>query len=452
MHQYQTLEDQLNSFSPSERRSALEKLASMVASGEIVVPPVKEEVNLHFHTFFSFNAHGWSPTRIAWESLKYGLEVAGIVDFDVLDGMEEFLSAGELIGLKAIVGLESRVFVKELADKVMSSPNEPGIAYFMATGCFKYPPEGTDAARIFKSMAETARSRNTALMERVNEYLDPVTLSYEADVLPLTPSGNATERHLLTAYETKAQAVFNGDAGKIVEFWATKLNITEQQAAELMQDRPKFHELMRTKLMKFGGVGYVPPDSGSFPAVEDAIRMIRGMEALPTITWLDGTNAGEADTMGFLELLHGKGCVALNIIPDRNWNIKDPEEKALKTRKLREVVEGARELHLPISVGTEMNRLGLPFVDDFHAPELMPYVEDFLRGARCIYGHTLLARYADFGWFSEAAQKAFGDDNAARVEFYAEVGSGPAPSCAVCDQLRSAADPDEILGILQMRR
>lgn len=99
--------------------------------------PLKEEVNLHFHSFFSFNANGWSPSRIAWESLKYGLEVSGIVDFDVLDGMDEFLEAGKLLGLKTVVGIETRVFIKELEDKVMSSPNEPGIAYFMAAGCFK---------------------------------------------------------------------------------------------------------------------------------------------------------------------------------------------------------------------------------------------------------------------------------------------------------------------------
>ena len=32
-----------------------------------------------------------------------------------------------------------------------------------------------------------------------------------------------------------------------------------------------------------------------------------------------------------LELLINKGVVALNIVPDRNWNISDPETRALPT-------------------------------------------------------------------------------------------------------------------------
>jgi hypothetical protein len=416
------LEQLLNSFDQTERRESLEELVRRLKLGQYPIQPEKEEVNLHFHTFYSFNANGWSPSRIAWESVKYGLETAGIVDFDVLDGMDEFFSAGELLGLKTVVGLETRVFVSELADKVMSSPNEPGIAYFMAGGCFKRPPAGSGAERILNSMAETARERNLALIGRVNAYLDPVALDYDADALPLTPAGNATERHLLAAYEAKAREVFGCCSNDLAEFWAAKLGVSKDEMAVLLNDTPKFHEKMRSKLMKFGGVGYVAPTSGSFPSVEDAIRMMRGMDALPMITWLDGTNAGEEDTDAFLQLLISEGCVSLNIVPDRNWNIKDPDEKALKTRKLREVVEGARKFHLPISVGTEMNKAGLPFVDDFDSDELTPYRRDFVDGARCLYGHTVLARYADFGYFSAKAEAAFGDGRAAKNAFFTKVG------------------------------
>lgn len=443
------LERRLNSFNPGERMHSLMEIASLVKSGEVAVPSPKPQVNLHYHTFFSFNANGWSPSRIAWESLKYGLEVSGIVDFDVLDGMDEFLTAGEMLCLKAVVGMETRVFITELSDKVMSSPNEPGIAYFMAAGCFKRPRKGSEAEGILTSMAKTARARNVALMERVNAYLDQVQLDYQHDVLPLTPSGNATERHLLTAYERKACEVFGGDMAQVTKFWAEKLGMTEPEAAEMILQTPKFHEKMRAKLMKFGGVGYVPPDSGSFPSIEDAIKMIRGMDALPMIAWLDGTNSGEEDTVGFLELLRSKGVVAINIVPDRNWNIKDPDEKALKTRKLREVVEAARQFDMPICVGTEMNRAGLPFVDDFDAPELKPYVADFIEGARCLHGLTLLARQSRCGYFSPAAQSAFGNDIRARNAFFAEVGNHPAVPAERLARLKGASDPNTILAVLR---
>lgn len=445
-----TLEERLDSFDPDVRRRSLETLAARVNSGDIRLPNPKPEVNLHYHTFFSFNANNWSPSRIAWEALKYGLEVAGIVDFDVLDGMEEFLSAGELLGLKTVVGMESRVFIRELADKVMSSPDEPGIAYFMAAGCYRYPPEASHAEAIFRRMAETARTRNISLMERVNAYLAPVQLDYEEDVLTLTPAGNATERHLLTAYDRKARTIFQGDETKIKEFWAKKLGIPENEIGLVLPDTPRFHETMRSKLMKFGGVGYVPPDSGSFPTIEEAVDMIRAMGALPMIAWLDGTNPGEEDTVAFLELLRSKGVVAINIIPERNWNIKDSDEKALKIRKLTEVVEAGRRFHMPISVGTEMNKAGLPFVDDFTATDLRPYIDDFLHGARCIYGHTVLARYANLGYLSEWSSAIFGSDAAQRNAFYSEVGKYP-PSPEIRQNLlemQGEATPETIINIL----
>ncbi|HET6457109.1 MAG TPA: hypothetical protein VFI02_22140, partial [Armatimonadota bacterium] len=211
------LEEQLNSFNASERRAALEELASQNA-----FPPAKEEVNLHYHTFFSFNANGWSPSRVALEARKYGMEVAGIVDFDVLDGVDEFLAAGDLLGLKTVAGLETRVFIRELADKVISSPNEPGIAYFMAAGCYQRPPAGSEADRILKSMASMARKRNLGLMVRVNAYLGEVQLDYEKDVIPLTPSLQQFENpdNPRVHYEQTAVELWRQMGGEIACFVA----------------------------------------------------------------------------------------------------------------------------------------------------------------------------------------------------------------------------------------
>jgi len=433
--QLATLEQQLDSFAAAERRAVLEELAAMARRGQIRLPQPKEEVNLHYHTFFSYNARGWSPSRIAWEAKKYGLEVAGIVDFDVLDGMEEFLSAGELLDLKTVAALETRVFISELAEHVMSSPNEPGISYFMASGCFRLPDPGSESDRILRQMRTTARERNVAVMRRVNQHLADVQLDYERDVVPLTPSGNATERHLLAAYDRKAREVFP-DTQNLLRFWSAKLDLPEPQVEALLPDTARFHEVMRAKLMKLGGVGYVPPDSASFPTIEEAVTMIRGIGALPMIAWLDGTNSGEADIRAYLSLCESKGVVAMNIVPERNWNLKDPEEKAIKVAKLREAVQAAREFEFPLSVGTEMNKAGLPFVDNFAAPELQPFVADFIRGARILWGHTLLARYADFGYWSAGAMAEFDGNRAAKNQFYEKAGA-PAPSAELRQKLAS---------------
>ncbi|NLN75760.1 MAG: hypothetical protein GX139_05580, partial [Armatimonadetes bacterium] len=200
------LENTLNDFDGNKRCEALRELARLVQSGQIEVSQPKPEVNLHLHTFFSYNAYGWSPSRIAWESKKYGLAVAGIVDFDVVDGMEEFLQAGQIIDVRTTVALETRVLIPEYGDKVISSPNEPGVGYFMAGGCFGQPTDDK-SAKALDDLRETAKRRNLQVLERVNDYLGSVTLDYNADVLPLTPSGNATERHLLAAYDARARAV-----------------------------------------------------------------------------------------------------------------------------------------------------------------------------------------------------------------------------------------------------
>lgn len=95
---------------------------------------------------------------------------------------------------------------------------------------------------------------------------------------------------------------------------------------------------------------------------------------------------------------------------------------ASKNIALTLIVEACRKFNMPICVGTEMNKLGLPFVDDFSAPELQPYVQDFVDGARCLYAHTVLSRFADFGYLSPAAHTAFGQDVAAKNKYFTTIG------------------------------
>ena len=77
------LEQQLDSFNAAERRSALESLHALVAEGKVVpLPSSATDTNIHYHTFFSYNAEGYSPSRVVWETYKVGLLYVGMVDFD----------------------------------------------------------------------------------------------------------------------------------------------------------------------------------------------------------------------------------------------------------------------------------------------------------------------------------------------------------------------------------
>ena len=67
------LEQKLDSFNPAERKQALSTLCEKVRAGEIILPEPGTDVNLHCHTFFSYNSYGYSPSKFAWLARKAGL-------------------------------------------------------------------------------------------------------------------------------------------------------------------------------------------------------------------------------------------------------------------------------------------------------------------------------------------------------------------------------------------
>jgi hypothetical protein len=244
-----------------------------------------------------------------------------------------------------------------------------------------------------------------------------VTIEYERDVLPLTPAGHPTERHIVMAYVLEAER----RATEPVAFWADRLGLALDEMTTIVADSPRFQNLIRSRLMKRGGVGYVQPESGMFPSLEDLHELIVGCGALPCAAWLDGTTAVEQDPEAWLGFMVGKGVVALNIIPDRNWNIADPSVKRLKLQNLYRVVDVAREMDLPLNVGTEMNSFGQKALDSFDAPELVPVRQTFCDGAHFVYGHTVMQQVMERGYQSEWAQ-SYLPTRRQRKEFYAKCG------------------------------
>ncbi len=431
---WSALEARLNDFDPETRRNALGEVAPLVQQRKIPVNQPTGAVNVHLHTFFSFNYLDYSPSRIVWEAKKAGLDVVGSVDFDVLDAMDEMFEAGDALGVRTVAAMETRVFSPESPGWEFSSPGEPGIIYFMGTGFTKLPAPGSPAGAALAAMRRTARERNVSMLERLRPVLAPLEIDYERDVLPLTPSGNATERHMLAALDLAARERFR-DAAQLAAYWAERMGTTPDQVAPLLGDAAKFRTAVRAKLMKKGGIGYVQPDGKTFPSIREVTDVILACDAIPCATWLDGTSEGEADPDRLLDYFLGLGCLVLNIIPDRNWNIADPKAKALKAAKLAEIVAAAKRRALPFSIGTEMNNTGQKFVDTFDAPEMAPYAADFRDGAYVIYGHTLLQRALGMGRVSPWAKAEFGLDRAKANAFYLEVGRKGFPPRAAREAL-----------------
>lgn len=412
----------LSSFDRAVRMSELRRLSAGLTSAERPV------VNTHFHTFYSFNIEGWSPCRVAYEAKKAGLEVAGTVDFDVLDAMDEFFAAGDILGLRTIAALESRVYVRDMAAVEINSPGEPGVAYFMGTGFVRLPAAGSAAAQTLQAMRESAAARNKEMLARIRPALAGLPIDYDRDIAPLTPAGNVTERHMLAALDAKAREVYPSPQAQ-ADYWAGVLGTPPAEAAALLPDTAKFRNQIRAKLMKKGGPGYVMPDETTFPAVEQVISMIKDSGAIPCWAWLNGMSAGEADPRALCAYARKIGCAAISIIPDRNWNVADPAARAKLVAAFDALVAAATQEGLVFTVGTEMNNYGQPFVDDFAAPEMQKHAQAFRDGAYALYGHTLMERANGRGLLSAWSVERFGADQQKRNAFYAEIGrSGKLPA------------------------
>ena len=432
-------EDPCSHFDSNVRAEALRKEAA-----ESDFPPPTSWVNAHAHTFYSFNYKGYSPSRFALEAKRAGLEMGGIVDFDVLDGLEEFWQASRLLDLKACVGIESRVFVPEFSDRVINSPGEPGISYHMGTG-FTTTGISTEAQTFLDGMRQTSEQRNRAMVERVNAFLSPLELNYEQDVMPLVPKGNATERHLCLAYARKAASQYPEESD-LRNFWSEKLGV----AAEDLKDVPDGRgvtDLIRAKTMKQGGAGYVQPGSGSFPKMAKMNEFVLQCGALPTMTWLDGCSAGEEAIEELLEVARSTGVVVFNIIPDRNYT---PGTKDQKLTNLQKVVEICKDLNMPLLGGTEMNSPGQKFVDDFDSDELKPMHPYFLEGSRILHAHSTLQRLAGMGYLSPWSDDQFASV-AAKNEFYARFGEifSPRGDEALQNDLTDSLGSREVISLAE---
>jgi len=437
------LEADLNNFDLTVRQNALKELLSLVNEGDIQPAEVQEMVNMHCHTFFSFNAYGLSPTSLAWLGKKDGYAAMGTVDFDVLDGVDEFLTACDATDLPGSTGIETRVFLSDYEDKELNSPGEPGVYYHTGIG-FTSGQVPASVQAILDEFRQRASERNQGLIDRINPHMAPATVDYEADVVPLSPGGTPTERHIVVAYVNNAEREVNNPA----VFWAEKLDMPQADIEAIIDDTGKFQNTIRKKLMKRGGIGYVQPGLATFPAIEPFNELITAAGALPCATWFPSLSVDKHEMENFLNYLVDKGAVTFNAIPDRNWNIADPKLKQETVTNFHSVVKLVQEMDLPINVGTEMNSFGQKLVDDFDAPELEPVRQAFLDGAHFIYGHTIMQRKFGMGYMSEWSNAQF-ESRRQRNDFYTKVGYAGTPSYFVDKSFSADMSAEDVLSKLQ---
>ncbi len=371
-------EQKLNDFDPAVRRTALEEAARAVAAGKVECASASNIHNLHCHSFFSYNGYGYSPSYVVYLAKKMGFYAVGLVDFDVLDGVDEFLAAAELLKVRACCGMETRVFIPELADKEINSPGEPGIAYHLGCG-FKSSAVPAAQQEFAAMLRRNANNRTRKLVELVNAYLAPAAIDFDAVARRFTPFGNVTERHVCSAYREQAEQRFPDPAARAA-FWAEKLNLAPAAAAELQTDAVKLEGMIRSKTMKSGGVGYIAPTPEAFPTLAAMNEFIQGCGAVPTLAWLNGLSAGESNPEALIALHRHYGTLAATLIPDRNLKGATPEKSAQLQQELDRFVAACVKADMPLLAGTEMNAPGQKLVDDFDHPALAKHLPALLAG------------------------------------------------------------------------
>lgn len=400
------LESELNNFNSQIRLDALNQLEYFLSQGNISTHPARNWINLHCHSFFSYNGYGMSPCSLVWMAKLQGLDMIGLVDFDTLDGVDEFHKAGKILNIKTVASLETRVFLPNYLKQEINSPGEPGIAYHMVSGLTSTAILRNENRLFTESLLNKSHIRNKNIVTRINNIIPKIKLEYDRDVLSLTPNGNPTERHICEAYRKKAENIFPDEQLRM-KFWSKVTNYSEKRFDVVFHNKVNLEAFIRKYFMKQGGIAYQQPSPDNFPKLSDINSYAIGLNSIPVMAWVDGMSPAENNIKELIEYHVSQGTKGINIIPDRNYNIKDNILKKKKLQKLYEVIEIAESYDLPIMVGTELNAPGLKFVDDFNSPELSPLLPIFRKGAEIFYGHTIEQAKNGNGYCSEWSNNNF---------------------------------------------
>jgi len=283
--------NELNNDDVNIRLESLKALAEGVKKGEIARPVTGQDVNNHIHTTYSFSPY--SPAKAVWMAYTAGLSTAGIMDHDSLSGAEEFIKAGEIIGLATTIGVECRVKFSgtRLNGKRINNPDQKSVAYIALHGI---PHTQIDKVKEFFAPYKLERNkRNRLMVEKINEIMKPsgIELDFDKDVVPLSKNnegGSITERHLLYALSLKLAETF-GRGSRLVDYLENdlKLDISPKVRNYLLDQDNDFYEYDLLGALKSNLVEafYIDADA-ECPDVTDVISFSESIGAISAYAYL----------------------------------------------------------------------------------------------------------------------------------------------------------------------
>ena len=322
------------SVSKEARLEALTALAEKIRCGELKPDAQGSWVNNHIHTTYSFSPY--TPASAVFYAWKAGLKTAGIMDHDSVGGAEEFIRAGEIIGMPTTVGFECRVSVAgtSLEGRRLNNPDQKSCAYLAMHGI---PHQSiAEAEAVLAPLRAKRNQRNAKMCARITELVAPfgLSLDFDADVLPLSQyheGGSVTERHVLFALVKKITAAYpdRAEALSLVEK-VTHAPLSEKNREKLMTAPANFYEYDILGVLKSHMVEhfYVDADEecmhiSEFTALQKKLGAISAYAYLGDVgESVTGDKKAQTFEDAFLDelfdVLHDLHFCAVTYMPSRN--------------------------------------------------------------------------------------------------------------------------------------
>ena len=283
---------QLNADTKEERINAVKELKRLIDSGEIAVPEKQGYTNNHVHTTYSFSPY--SPAKAVWMALMSGLSTVGIIDHDAINGAEEFIEAGKILGMPTTIGFELRTDWSntKLAGKRINNPDQVSSAYICAHGLPHTQIKNAD--RYLSGIRAAREKRSRTMTANLNDIMKShgIVIDYDADVVPLScaaDGGEVTERHILFAIANKIIEKF-GKGQALIDFLEKPLGLklSGSQKTLLGDTQCDIYAYDLLNVLKGGFVSkiYIDSTTDETPDVREVVKAIKSWGAIPSYCYL----------------------------------------------------------------------------------------------------------------------------------------------------------------------
>lgn len=281
----------LNNGEKDDRLSALSDIKKKIDAGEITKPESTDNVNNHIHTIYSFSPY--SPAGAVYAAYMNGLSTAGIMDHDSVAGADEFIKAGNMMGVATTVGVELRVDMSKtkLNGRRINNTDQDSVAYAAIHGI---PPQNIAMLQGWLAPFRKNRNvRNKKMCGNISDMMKPygITLDLEEHVLPISQyknGGTVTERHICYAlarlicekYKTPKEVMsfFRDDM---------KVNVSKKTETAILENKPEYYFYDILGLLKAELIEQFYVDAfDECPHVEDYIKVAKAAGAIAAYPYL----------------------------------------------------------------------------------------------------------------------------------------------------------------------